>query len=392
MKSIEYCEKCNGNPYYVIKPGKGREYRCPKCDSYLREMYVLDDELRKKFIPMSVYLTLTEEQIQKRVAAFSKTSESTHEAQTLECTEKAALKVEVHEQVVEAKSEKAEEVCEYEKQPSEERNTDLSSMSVTTSLEANNTKDDRFAKQLSAKERTRPSYKEEVEEIYAGADAEQVAHKRALKGNNRSVYGRVQSISSDPGGYERPITAKLYEKIRYRQRMSDVHNKVKIEVLEEDDNRADCAPVEIIFHGNIEGGMDAFEQGGIIRAHGKMREEGRFYADALTYDGKTIRIAIERSDAAVVAVPIIIVLLFILLWQLIPDGMTFIQGIMYFKELIVRFFVWDVILTGSISMLLYIYTRRGVSALLRRLPAVPYSRCFWIGLAVSTVISALIVF
>lgn len=392
MKRIEYCEKCKGNPYYLIKSGQVKKYKCPKCNSYLKDTYVADDEVRKKYIPMSVYLTLTEEQILKRATAYSQKTESNQDIKTIAPAEKMISQVNVEKQipVENAGTYKADQESIHSFPKKEE--ADKGSMPFTASADANRVENDGFIDQLNAKRKTNPSYKEEIEKICDVTDREQEYGKRTIRVNNRSIYGKVESVFSDPGGYERPLTSKLYEKIRYRQRMSDVHNKVKIAVLEEDGNRADCDPVEIIFHGNVEGGIGAFEQGGIIRAHGKMKGDRVFYADSLTYDGKTIRMAIERSDAAVVLIPIIVVALCIFVWQLIPDGMTFLQGIAYLKEQIVRFFIWDMILTGIISMLLYIYTRRGVSALLRRLPAVPYSRCFWLGLALSTIISALIVF
>lgn len=392
MKRIEYCESCKGNPYYVIKSGQVKKYRCPKCNSYLKDTYVADDEVRKKYIPMSVYLTLTEEQILKRMGAYSQKAENKEAIKTIEPTEKMISQVNVRKQIQVENKKTAQINHERTYQFPKEEMADKVSMPFSTSVDADKAENDEFIDQLNAKRKTNPSYKEEVEEFCDATDMEQEYGKRTIRVNNRSIYGEILSVSSDPGKYERTLTSKLYEKIRYRQRMSDVHNKVKIAVWEEDRNRADCEPVEIIFHGNVEGGIDAFEQGGIIRAHGKMKGDRIFYADSITYDDKTVRIAIERSDAAVVSVPMIVVAMCIFVWQLIPAGMTFFQGIAYLKEQITRFIIWDMILTGIISMLLYIYTRRGVSALLRRLPTVPYSRCFWLGLALSTIISVLIVF
>ncbi len=393
MKRIEYCEKCKGNPYYVIKPGQGRKYRCPKpgCESYLRDTYVEDDELRRKYIPMSVYLMMTEDQISKRVGDYPKTQENCRDNTISKHIEASVPEKEPQVQAQTQVGSETSKADESKSAREHEHRKDKSDMpAYAMSPKVNNATKDRLRKKKDKNQAWHD--KGEEQNSQSKASGEPGSQMRFIRENNRYIKGEVMGASRSDT-YPRSMWEKLSEKIRYRQRMSDVHNTVKINVCAEDGNLVAGDYVEVIFHGEMRGGLDVISQGAKIEAFGKMVNGGKqFYAHTINYDDKPVKLAIESSDSLVVVMPILVVALFVLLWQLIPDGMTFLQGMAYFKDLVVRFFIWDIILTGMISILLYIYTRRGLSSLMRRLPEIPYRRCFWLGLALSTVITALIVF
>lgn len=124
-----------------------------------------------------------------------------------------------------------------------------------------------------------------------------------------SISGQIIGASSDEG-YKRLWIRKLYDKLAYGTRMSNV---VQTIIVRCQDGVVD-RDVQILCYGRLNGGVNALRTGSEVAAEGKFDGKNRFIAKRMSVGNAEIEIKTEIADIMVYAIPIII-LMVVMLWN-----------------------------------------------------------------------------
>ncbi|MDD6155806.1 MAG: hypothetical protein PUB52_02105 [Lachnospiraceae bacterium] len=126
---------------------------------------------------------------------------------------------------------------------------------------------------------------------------------------DNSISGQIIGASSDDG-YKRLWMRKVFDRVMYGSRMSNV---VQTIVVRCQDGVVD-RDVQLLCYGKLNGGVNSLRTGSEIIAEGKFDGKSRFIAKRMRVGNAEVEIKMEMADIMVFVVPILI-LIAIMLWN-----------------------------------------------------------------------------
>ena len=197
-----------------------------------------------------------------------------------------------------------------------------------------------------------------------------------------AVRGVVRRKIAD-ASFHRYYLQKMFEKIVYKQRMSDVLNIFYITLMDDSDN-AIGDEVSVRIHGDIEGGIESIYEGCLLTANGKYSagQSNEFIASEIYVNGNSKRVKYEKDDFLVWLVPIIGLAVVMGVVAMFSDT-DHVAGESNFLETIKLF----LILSGGAVLTVYGATRRSLKQMVFGFRKIPFKLCFWAGLIIGLVLT-----
>lgn len=131
-----------------------------------------------------------------------------------------------------------------------------------------------------------------------------------------AISGQIIGTSSDEG-YRRLLIRKLFDKIMYGSRMSNVVQTILVRCQDGAIDR----DVQILCYGMLNGGINSLRTGAEIVADGKFDRRGRFVAKHMKVGNADVEIKMEMADIMVFIVPILL-LTAVMLWNPIISSIS----------------------------------------------------------------------
>lgn len=402
MIIIRYCDYCEGKPYYDLKKDSSHAI-CPYCHHSLKKAVYYDDSiLKNEHISMERY-SPTQNSIKK-----DNHNKSVHEE------ERIAIVKPAEDAYIANELDSRIGRMNYNTQKAEESTNTLQSNCINNKIEpksvnnlikeSGNTnreiKERRHAREFDVKEvnytKVTNDNNSSIKKNDANLDND-LHQERIVADNRHKVQGKIISVRTDDK-FHRTLMQKIIEKIRFGQRMSDIENTINI-VLTTDEGFEKTLngirqETSIVMHGAIRGGLDGSLAQSKIIADGNYNDKlnKEFYAKNIYISGTHKQVEVENSDVLIFAVPLMIIMMIIFLFTLIPDGMSMKEALVYSKNRIVTFLGIDFFLSILSTSIIYFRTRRRLMQMVRGLRPLRFRTCLASGVAVSTVLSILIMF
>lgn len=127
--------------------------------------------------------------------------------------------------------------------------------------------------------------------------------------SDNEISGQIIGASSDDG-YKRIWVRKVFDRVVYGSRMSNV---VQTVVVRCQDGVVD-RDVQVLCYGKLNGGANSLRTGSEIVAEGKFDGRSRFIAKRMRVGNADVEIKMEMADIMVFVIPILL-LIAVILWN-----------------------------------------------------------------------------
>lgn len=150
---------------------------------------------------------------------------------------------------------------------------------------------------------------------------------------DNTVEGRIIGVTSD-ASYKRLFARKVFDKLVYGQRMSDVCNTIIVRSKFGDE----VLDTHVCLYGQTAAGIAEVKVGAVAEVNGKFDSRNRFMARQICVDGVRIATQIEMADILLWIAPVAI-LFFWYMIIIIADGISAMDAYnQLFTKIIVFFF------------------------------------------------------
>ena len=146
------------------------------------------------------------------------------------------------------------------------------------------------------------------------------------------ISGKIIGAASD-SCYKRTFIRKVYDKVRFHQRMSNTVNTVVVRSKVGAENIVDT---HCYFYGNLHGGISQIKVGSMVEGRGIYDSKKRLMLRELSCDSVILTTQLERADIMVWLLPFAMLLLIMIFHGMHGSAINNVE----IKNTIIKFFVF----------------------------------------------------